>query len=149
MKNLLVTLLLSFMLLGCGPKYMQHEATRPPPTIGWIEGKNAAEAIATAMERPLFSYYPNEKCTETDKKTLSDTEVVILVQDNFVPFKGEPVEEGEPRFEIKTTNGIMIAGPAGCPGVSDMVRYIYMSKLLAALFNGADLEELLEGLGGE
>lgn len=122
MKNILVILLISLFALSCQPKYLKHEASEPDPTIQWITGKNTAEAASIAVNKPLFIYYPNAVCSKEDQKALSSTEVVVLVQDNFVPYKSDELDK-EYRFEIKD-GFLSIAGPKECVAPYELANYI-------------------------
>lgn len=122
MKNILAVLLVSLFVLGCQPKYLKHEASEPDPTIQWITGKNTAEAASIATNKPLFIYYPSKSCSEEDLKALSSTEVVVLVRDNFVPFKSDQLDK-EYRFEIKD-GFLSVAGPKECVAPYELANYI-------------------------
>lgn len=140
MKKSLAILFIISLLSGCGPKYITHEAIRPPPRVQWIVVENVAKASANLSNKSLFTYYPDKKCIKEDKKLFSDTEVVVLISDSFIPFKAKSSDRGEkPRFEIKIPNGIYIPGPSGCISKTKMVRYIMVSKIIAERLGGADI----------
>ncbi len=146
-KSLAILFIISLLVSGCGPKFVTHEATRPPPRVQWIVGENVAKVAAITTKKLLFTYHPDKKCTKEDKKLFSDTEIVVLISDDFVPFKAESSDRGkDPRFEINTPNGIYISGPSGCIGKAELVRYLAVSKLIAQMLGGLDIESIIEGL---
>lgn len=139
MKNITLLLLLTiFLFAGCGPQFPQHEATRPDPQIIWINGRGAAEAASSVLNAPLFIWHPNDVCAESDDKMFADAEIVILIRTSFVPFKSDPVPAGEPRFVVKLNSGLLLVGPAGCVGVSQMVSFLSTSKNFVEIFNGTN-----------
>lgn len=127
-------LLMFLFIFGCGgQKYINHVATKAPPTINWIDSESVAVAASQATKKPILVFTPNVKCSESNEKLFSDTGVVLLINKNFVPFRD--LSGNTSALAIRSAN-LTASGPEKCLNRDEMFSFVNMSLVLIDLFNG-------------